>query len=107
MSKKPPRKYEIIMLAERCKECGLCIHVCPKNVLDYGKKQNRRGYRVTVPIRPDDCVGCRLCEFTCPDFVIIIRPASDGLAKGIMVWGDGSKDVIIQEKPQEAQVVSR
>ncbi len=86
--------YEILVIAERCKECGLCIHVCPKNVLETGKKQNRKGYRVTVPVRPADCVGCKLCEYMCPDFVLVVRKAEDGVPKGVMIWGDGTQEVI-------------
>ncbi len=88
------RAYTITIIADRCKECGLCIHVCPKNVLETGPRQNRRGFRVTVPARPQDCVGCKMCEFTCPDFVIAIEPAVNGEPKGVIVWSSDEVEEI-------------
>ncbi len=37
-----------------------------------GKELNARGYRYPVPERIDDCIGCRLCEYVCPDFAIFV-----------------------------------
>ncbi|BEP16839.1 hypothetical protein PYJP_01910 [Pyrofollis japonicus] len=91
------RAFDIIILADRCKECGLCIHVCPKKILVTGDKQNKKGYRVTTVTKPSLCIGCRLCEFSCPDFVLRIEPSSDGVAKALMVWGDGQVEVITDQ----------
>ena len=88
------RAFEVVVIADRCKECGLCIHVCPKKVLETGSRQNRKGYRVTVPARPRDCIGCKLCELVCPEFAIHVRPSSDGVFRGIMVWGQGEVQTI-------------
>jgi 2-oxoglutarate ferredoxin oxidoreductase subunit delta len=88
------RSYEIIVLAQRCKECGLCIHVCPRRVLETGRRANARGFRVTVPVRPQDCVGCRLCELSCPDFAIHVRPLSSSGSRGVIVWGEGEVETI-------------
>ena len=90
----PRRAYDIIILANRCKECGLCIHVCPKKILVTGNKQNQKGYRVTTVTKPSDCIGCRLCEYSCPDFVIRVEPSSNGVPKALMVWGENQVEII-------------
>jgi 2-oxoglutarate ferredoxin oxidoreductase subunit delta len=65
-------KYVVNVLVERCKECGLCINVCPKGVLVKGEEYNSRGYRYVVPKNIDNCIGCKLCEYICPDIAIFV-----------------------------------
>ncbi|MHB0978698.1 MAG: 4Fe-4S dicluster domain-containing protein [Thermoleophilia bacterium] len=48
----------------RCKQCGLCAHMCPAGVL---KPQVRTA--PTLP-EPEACTGCRTCEYICPDFAV-------------------------------------
>ncbi|MHB1345248.1 MAG: 4Fe-4S binding protein [Thermoleophilia bacterium] len=52
--------------ARRCKQCGLCAHMCPTGAL-------RPPVRVsTTPTLPEleVCTGCRTCEYICPDFAV-------------------------------------
>ncbi|MBI5015386.1 MAG: 4Fe-4S dicluster domain-containing protein [Deltaproteobacteria bacterium] len=49
-----------------CKRCGICIAFCPKAVFDAAPDGR------PVVARPQDCVGCRLCELRCPDFAISV-----------------------------------
>ena len=51
---------------EWCKACGICIEICPKEVLS-----KKEGY----PEVNDEtkCNKCKLCELSCPDFAIEIR----------------------------------
>ncbi len=51
---------------DRCKQCGICAHFCPKGVMDIEKD----GFPRIVD--PDACNECRLCEHLCPDFGIEI-----------------------------------
>ena len=47
-----------------CKKCGICAAFCPKKVFDRDK------LGMPIAARPEDCIGCRLCEMRCPDFAI-------------------------------------
>ena len=62
----------IIIDIERCKGCGLCITVCPKNGIAISKKSNKSGY---FPAQPSntDCTGCAVCAIVCPDVAIEVR----------------------------------
>ncbi len=64
--------YELIIDAERCKGCGLCVHFCPKNVLEITDKVNAKGHFPAFQARPDDCIYCAICCTMCPDVAISI-----------------------------------
>ncbi|MBE0523704.1 MAG: 4Fe-4S binding protein [Methanosarcinales archaeon] len=49
-----------------CKKCGICISVCPKNVLERGPNGT------PIATRPEDCIQCGLCDIHCPDFAITL-----------------------------------
>ncbi len=49
-----------------CKGCGICVHFCPKQVLELGSDEK------AVAARPEDCIACMLCELRCPDLAIEI-----------------------------------
>lgn len=66
-------KYCVSVIADRCKECGLCIAVCPKKVLVRSEKYNKYGFRYPEPVGIDNCIGCKLCEYNCPDFAIFVE----------------------------------
>jgi len=82
------KAYEITVLANRCKECGLCISICPTKVLAVGDKPNLKGFYATVPKYPDKCIGCKLCEYICPDYVLIVKEDGGGKSIGRVIWND-------------------
>ncbi len=49
-----------------CKGCGICVHFCPKFVLELDDDDK------VFAARPEDCIACRLCEIRCPDLAIEI-----------------------------------
>jgi len=57
---------------DRCKGCGLCEVVCPKNVLEISDKLNTKGYFPVHQARPEDCIHCAICCTMCPDVAITI-----------------------------------
>jgi len=63
-------KARVNLISERCKGCGFCIAFCPKKVLVFSKEYNEKGYHIPLVKNPQDCIGCNLCGFYCPDFAI-------------------------------------
>ena len=57
---------------DRCKGCGLCVTVCPKNVLEISSQVNSLGYFPAYQARPEDCILCAICCTMCPDVAISI-----------------------------------
>ncbi|WP_035589170.1 4Fe-4S binding protein [Hippea jasoniae] len=53
-----------------CKGCGLCVHVCPKNVLEMVEDLHVWMGTIAKVVRPEDCIRCKMCEDICPDFSI-------------------------------------
>ncbi len=58
--------YTHLINKEWCKGCGICVHFCPKKILDLDKDGK------VDAVRPGKCIGCRLCELRCPDRAIEI-----------------------------------
>ena len=59
--------YEHLIDTDRCKGCGLCVTVCPKNVLEISNEVNTKGY-FPGDCRPGSCVSLyALCCTMCPD----------------------------------------
>ncbi|MBN2456253.1 MAG: 4Fe-4S binding protein [Sedimentisphaerales bacterium] len=54
---------------ERCKGCGLCVQVCPQDVIVISKRSNKKGYFPAEAANPG-CIGCALCAQICPDAAI-------------------------------------
>jgi 2-oxoglutarate ferredoxin oxidoreductase subunit delta len=57
---------------DRCKGCGLCVTICPKNVLELSGEVNTKGYYPVHQARPEDCIFCSACAIMCPDVAITI-----------------------------------
>ncbi len=49
-----------------CVACGVCIKVCPKQLIEIIKG-------CYAKVNEENCVGCRLCEKNCPAGCIRVR----------------------------------
>ncbi len=58
---------EHLIIKDWCKGCGICIHFCPKQVLELDGKDK------AIAARPEDCICCKLCELRCPDLAIEVK----------------------------------
>lgn len=74
------KKVKHLIDKDWCKGCGICIHFCPKNVLELDNQGKVKA------ARPDDCIACKLCELRCPDLAIQI--IEDQISKN----GEGEND---------------
>ena len=65
---------KITIDVERCKGCGLCVRLCPKNIVALSKtKLNSKGYHPAEVTDIEACVACASCARTCPDTAIEIE----------------------------------
>lgn len=56
-----------------CKGCGLCVKVCPQDVLKMSDRMNRKGFILPGINKDKKCTKCKLCEMSCPDLAIYIE----------------------------------
>ena len=72
------RMIEVVIDDRYCKGCDICIHVCPKKILELSKEVNSRGYFMPYVIDASKCTKCLQCELLCPDFAIFIVGNKEG-----------------------------
>ena len=65
----------VVVHADLCKGCGLCIIHCPKQILSASDKINALGYPATVAAA-EGCIGCANCYIVCPEpgAITVTRP---------------------------------
>jgi len=68
---------KIIIDTERCKGCGLCVIVCPKNSIIISKSSNKNGY-FPAETNNIECTGCAMCAIICPEAIIEVQRDNRG-----------------------------
>jgi NAD-dependent dihydropyrimidine dehydrogenase PreA subunit len=66
VSNEPTIGPAVVIHADQCKACGLCIEYCLKNLLHQGDSINSLGYAATVYLG-QGCTGCGNCYYICPE----------------------------------------
>ncbi|OPL11489.1 MAG: hypothetical protein AVO39_05265 [delta proteobacterium MLS_D] len=70
------RRGHILIERDTCKACGLCISVCPQQVIGFSDTLNEKGYYPAEFLDQVDadtlnhCTGCAFCAIICPDVAI-------------------------------------
>jgi NAD-dependent dihydropyrimidine dehydrogenase PreA subunit len=57
-----------VVLDDRCVACGVCVDICPTDVLEGAPGERPRIARI------DDCQTCFACELYCPADAIYVDP---------------------------------
>ena len=58
--------HTVFVNEDECKGCGLCIDICPKDVLIEQPHLNRMGYH-PAGYTGEGCIGCGHCFYACPE----------------------------------------
>lgn len=58
--------YSISVNSKWCKHCGICVANCSKEVFAMTEKKKM------IIQKEDECVGCKLCEYRCPDLALTV-----------------------------------
>lgn len=61
----------IVVDDERCTGCGLCIPVCPPEVIGLADRINSQGFHVVELVAPG-CLPCNACAVVCPEVAISV-----------------------------------
>ncbi|MDP6833373.1 MAG: ferredoxin [Alphaproteobacteria bacterium] len=72
------RTYEIEIDKTLCRSCAVCWEICAPDVLGFQAPLNK-----AIVVTPQACTGCRLCEWLCPDWAVVVRPKTDATAEAV------------------------
>ena len=76
-AEKAPPVNHIHIDEERCKGCGYCVELCPREVLEMSSEMSSKGYLVAKVCDESKCLACGFCEAICPEFAVRVLQKAD------------------------------
>jgi 2-oxoglutarate ferredoxin oxidoreductase subunit delta len=79
----PPVRWTgtpVIVAADRCKGCALCVAACPHHSLSLDLKSvNPLGHHPVAVVNVASCTSCAFCARVCPDAVLTVLAPPKGV----------------------------
>ena len=86
------RKFRIRIRTDLCKECGLCVSVCPQKWIRMSSEANEKGFRVAEVDADQRCIGCGQCADMCPEGAIEVEAVTDEPEKDAAEGGNSPRE---------------
>lgn len=72
----------VLIAADRCKGCELCIAACPPRALALDLTVvNPLGHHPVCLVDPEHCTSCAFCARVCPDAVLTVLAPPKGVGR--------------------------
>ena len=88
---------KIVIDTERCKGCGLCVTVCPRQSIVISQESNQNGY-FPAQAKNVDCTGCSQCAIVCPEGIIEVCWDREDRIRIVATSGKRDAARLIEEK---------
>ena len=88
---------KIVIDTERCKGCGLCVTICPKNSIVISQESNQNGY-FPAQATNTDCTGWAQCAIVCPEGIIEVCWDQTNHIRTVAASGKRGEARLIEEK---------
>jgi 2-oxoglutarate ferredoxin oxidoreductase subunit delta len=88
---------KIVIDTERCKGCGLCITVCPKNSIVISQESNQGGY-FPAEAKNAGCTACAQCAVICPEAAIEVYRQDADTIRIVAAAGKRKTPHLVDEK---------
>ncbi len=87
----PPRtRSSMVLEPEKCISCGLCVNVCPNQVINLTSEKDENNKKVlkTYVMNIGRCLLCGLCTEACPTSALILSQEFENAAyqREELVW---------------------
>ena len=88
---------KIVIDMERCKGCGLCITVCPKNSIVVSDDSNKSGY-FPAQAKNTECTACTRCAIVCPEGIIEVLLEEPDRVRIVAMAAKSDSPHMVEEK---------